>query len=103
MNKYFVSGAIIISLGLFLGFTVFKVVNIHNKKLLLVEEKYIIEKARDCVNQKKCSAEKGTITLKELYDLKYLEPQVNRTTKEKYNELSYIKVNGTNYEFFIVN
>lgn len=97
MNKWIISGTIVIILGLVIGVTTFKVVKMHNNKLLLVEEKYIIEKAKKCINEKKCNND--AITLKELYELKYLNKQVNPVTKEYYNEESYITLKDNEYIF----
>ena len=36
---------------------------------------------------------------KELYDLKYLDKQVNSVTKEYYNENSYVKYSNSEYVF----
>lgn len=66
----------------------------------MVQRKYIIEKAKDCINQKKCSND--TITLKELYEKGFLERQVNRVTKEFYNEESYVELKDSNGRFVIL-
>ena len=101
MNKFFITLTIIIVLLSVIGFSAYKIINKHNEKILLVEKKYIIERAKSCLNEKKCSG--NTITLKELYDLNYLELQVNEVTKEYYNEESYvIKKEDNSYEFIIV-
>ncbi len=100
MNKFIVTFTIIIVVGLLIGVTTYKVVDDHNKKVLLVQEKYIIEKAKDCINQKKCSND--TITLKELYEKNYLDKQVNKVTKEFYNENSYVEIKDSMYRFIIL-
>ena len=97
MNKWIISATIIIILGLIIGVTSFKVVSNHNDKLLLVKEKYIIETAKKCKIEKKCNND--TITLKELYDLKYLEKEVNPVTKEYYSEDAYVTLNNNEYIF----
>lgn len=101
MNKAWVILTVLLIISLITGVTSYKVLKNHNDKVLLVESKYIIEKAKNCVNQKKCSG--NTITLKELYDLGMLDKQVNGTTKEYYNENSYVEIKDSNYEFVIVN
>lgn len=97
MNKWIISATIIIILGLIIGVTSFKVVSNHNDKLLLVKEKYIIETAKKCKIEKKCNND--TITLKELYDLKYLEKEVNPVTKEYYSDDAYVTLNNNEYIF----
>ena len=97
MNKWIISTTIIIIFGLVIGVTSFKVVNKHNDKLLLVEEKYIIEKAKKCKMEKKCNND--NITLKELYDLKYLEKQVNPVSKEYYSLDAYVTLRNNEYVF----
>lgn len=97
MNKWIISATIIIIFGLVIGVTSFKVVDNHNDKLLLVEEKYIIEKAKECKMEKKCNND--NITLKELYDLKYLEKQVNPVSKEYYNLDAYVTLRNNEYVF----
>ena len=97
MNKWIISTTIIIIFGLVIGVTSFKVVNKHNDKLLLVEEKYIIEKAKKCKMEKKCNND--NITLKELYDLKYLEKQVNPVNKEYYSLDAYVTLRNNEYVF----
>lgn len=97
MNKWIISTTIIIIFGLIIGVTSFKVVNKHNDKLLLVEEKYIIEKAKECKMEKKCNND--NITLKQLYDLKYLEKQVNPVSKEYYSLDAYVTLKNNEYVF----
>lgn len=97
MNKWIISATIIIIFGLVIGVTSFKVVDNHNDKLLLVEEKYIIEAAKKCKIEKECNND--TITLKELYNLKYLEKQVNPVTKEYYSEDAYVTLKNNEYVF----
>lgn len=100
MNKALVLTTISFIILLIVGVTSYKVINNHNEKVLLVESKYIIEKAKECINQKKCNED--IITLKKLYDLGIIDPVVNNVTKEYYNENSYIQKKGSNYEFIIV-
>lgn len=97
MNKWIISATIIIIFGLVIGVTSFKVVSKHNEKLLLVEEKYIIETAKKCKIEKKCNND--TITLKELYDLNYLEKEVNPVTKEYYSMDAYVTLKNNEYVF----
>ncbi len=97
MNKFIISGTIVIVFGLIIGATSFKVVKDHQDKLILVEEKYIIGQAKNCINEKKCTDEK--VTLKTLYDLDYLNKQVNPVTKEYYSEDAYVTCKNNEYIF----
>ena len=45
INKYSITASIIIISGLLIGVTSYKVIKKHNDKLILVKEKYIIERA----------------------------------------------------------
>lgn len=100
MNKKIVVGTIIIIIALITSVTIYKVIKKHNDNLMLVSEKYIIEKAQKCYIEKKCTEE--SVTLKSLYDLNYLEVQVNPVTKEYYKDTSYIIKEEDNYKFIIV-
>ena len=111
INKWCICITFILVVGLICGFTTYKVVRSHNEKLTLVETKYIIETARKCINEHKCKDKNNVtlntvndilislLTLKELYDLKYLDKQVNSVTKEYYNENSYVKYSNSEYVF----
>ena len=67
--------------------SVIKVNKRHNDHLLRVVESKIIERAEDCYYKEECN---GKITLKELYEKKYLDIVANPISKEYYNELSYV-------------
>lgn len=101
MNRKIILGTFLIIILLIGGFTTYKVIKGHNDRLLLVSEKYIIEKAKKCYDRKICVND--IVTLKELYDLEFLDIQVNPVTKEYYKDLSYIKKEENNYSFIIVN
>lgn len=100
MNKICITVTIIIIITLVIGVTTYKVVDKHNDKLMEVEEKYIIEIAKKCLNEKKCSGSK--ITLQTLYDLEFLDMQANPVTKEYYNPESYVEIKEANYTFIVV-
>lgn len=100
MNKIIPYGSFAIAIGLIIGVTTYKVVSMHNEKVLLVQHNYIIEQAKNCLNEKKCSGD--AITLKELYK-NGLDRQANDVTKEYYNEDSYVEVKDSKYRFVIVN
>ena len=68
--------------------TIYKVIKNHHNKLTTITEKRIIEAAIKCWNEDKCP--NNEITLKELYDLKYLEKEANPITKKYYQETSKI-------------
>ena len=100
MNKICITVTIIIIITLVIGVTTYKVVDKHNDKLMEVEEKYIIETAKKCLNEKKCSGSK--ITLQTLCDLEFLDMQANPVTKEYYNPESYVEIKDANYTFIVV-
>ena len=101
MNKKIILFTIILILSLIIGVTSIKIYRSHKEKQLIVSTKYIIEKAQLCYNEKKCTED--TVTLKKLYDFKYLEKQKNPITKKYFNENSIIKKEGNNYTFEEVN
>lgn len=69
--------------------TIYKVFINHKNKLYIVVEKEIIEAAEKCWAENKCLT--NVITLKELYDLNYLEKQIDPMTKKVYENDSTIK------------
>ena len=73
---------IIISLILIVVFTIYKLNKKHEKKLYEVLYSEIKYKANKCFLDKKCES---TITLKELYDKKYLNTQYDPISKEELN------------------
>ena len=77
--------------------TIYKVVNNHYDNLVKVTESKIIEEAKKCYYEEKCSGD--IITLKELYDLEYLEEVSNPITKEFYNEDSYVEYKADIFKF----
>lgn len=100
MNKRIILGTFIIIIFLIGGFTSYKVIKGHNDRLMLVSEKYILEKAKLCYDRNICTED--TVTLRLLYDLDFLNVQVNPVTKEYYNENSYIKKEDNNFQFIVV-
>ena len=60
----------------------------------------VIETAKKCLNEKKCSGSK--ITLQTLCDLEFLDMQANPVTKEYYNPESYVEIKDANYTFIVV-
>lgn len=99
-NKITVIGSIIIILVIISIPTVYKVVKTHQENLYQVVEEKIIEGAKKCFYEEKCSEEK--ITLKMLYDLNYLEKISDPITKEYYNEESYVERKNTKFSFKVV-
>lgn len=99
MNKKIITITIIIIIVLVSSVTIYKVLKVHNERLITVEEKHIIEVAKQCVNEKKCSG--SEITLQTLYDLEYLERASNPVTKEFYNPESYVLIEDSSYTFII--
>ena len=80
--------------------TVYTIIKNHNDRLIKVSYKRIEEAAKKCVEDEKCTDKK--ITLKELYDNKYLKKESNPISKEYYNEESYVKKTKDNYKFIVV-
>lgn len=71
--------------------TLYKVIKQNHDRLYLVSEKDIIESAENCYFDSKCSKK---VTLKELYDNKYLEKgMIDPVTKEVYLDSSYVLIN----------
>ena len=61
--------------------TILTVEDRHNKALLKTMDNKIIESAKKCLNDNKCDDE-DNITLKELYEKKYLTKVINPVTNE---------------------
>ena len=93
-------GLILFAVALVAVVTAYKVVTNHNNNLMKVTEKRIMEAAINCWRDDKCSG--NVATLDTLYQNKYLEQEINPLTKEIYNPSSYVKKDGNNYEFIIV-
>ena len=96
-NKMLITISIIIILFLLLIPTTYKVIKNHRNHLTLVVESKIIEAAKKCYYEELCKNNK--ITLKELYDINYLEPVSNPINKEYYNDNSYVLVIDNNFKF----
>ena len=79
--------------------SVIKVNKRHNDRLLLVTYEKIKKGAEDCYYDDVCKSNK--ITLKELYNNKYLEEIANPITKEYYNENSYVIITDIQTSEFI--
>ena len=94
-NKITITGTILIIVLLISVPTIYKVVKNHRNNLYLVVNNKIIDAAKKCYFEEKCS--NGKITLKELYDLDYLEIVSDPVSKENYDENYY--VNPENFEF----
>lgn len=89
-NKYIIFFTIIALILLVSIPTIYKVVKNHQNKQIAVVEKKVIEAGRLCQYKKECPNEE--ITLKELYDLKYLDKLVNPINKKVYDEDSTITI-----------
>ncbi len=99
MNKKWILATILIILFLISSITTYKIIKNHNDHLLEVSEKYIIEQAKKCFNEKKCSG--VLVTLDNLYQNGYLINQVNPVTKKIYNPASYIEKEEGLYTFVV--
>ena len=54
--------------------------------------------SKKCIQEQKCN--NNIVTIKELYDLGYIEKQINPKTNKYFNDKSYIKI--LNYDFVLV-
>ncbi len=83
---------IFIILDMIVATTVYKVYQDHQDKLILVVEKEFAYQATKCSREDKCL--NSEVTLKELYDLKYIENKlVEPKSKKYYTEDSYYNIN----------
>ena len=90
MNKKVIIITIAIIVGMILIPTIYKIHENHNEKLLLVVEEEFHYYAKMCYLNDECSS---TVTLKELYEKKYLENKLtNPINKKYYNEKSSINL-----------
>ena len=96
-NKVIINITIVAIILIILIPTVYNMIKTHNDRLIKVTEKRIEEAAKDCYLKDICKDNK--ITLKVLYDNKYLEKESNPITKEYYNEESYVLVKNNTYIF----
>ena len=96
-NKVIINITIVAIILIILIPTVYNTIKTHNDRLIKVTEKRIEEAAKDCYLKDICKDNK--ITLKVLYDNKYLEKESNPITKEYYNEESYVLVKNNTYIF----
>ena len=80
--------------------TIYTIVKKHNDRLTAVTHKRIEEAAKECYLKNICVDEK--ITLKQLYENKYLEKESNPITKEYYNEESFVQRKDKTFDFIEV-
>ena len=99
-NKITIIGSIIIIILLISIPTGYKVIKRHNDNLKKVVLDKIIDSAKKCYYEEVCKTDE--ITLKELYENKYLDKVSNPITKEYYNELSYVKRTDNTFKFIVV-
>ncbi len=96
-NKIIITSSIIIIMMLITIPTVYKVIKDHNSHLYKSTYDKIINSAKNCYYEQICKEDK--ITLKILYENKYLETVSNPVTKEIYDENSYVKREGNEFIF----
>lgn len=99
-NKITVVGSVIAILLIISIPTIYKVIKNHQNNLYQVVEEKIINGAKKCYYEEKCTED--IITLSELYDLNYLDKISNPVTKEYYNEESYIEYKNNEFKFIVV-
>ena len=98
VNKIIIISSIVILLLIIA--TTIKIIKDHNDKLIDVVEKEIKSAAIQCYYESKCNEK---ITLRELYQLKYLEDEVSDPiTKEIYNQESYVEKKDDKFIFVVV-
>lgn len=91
----------VIALALIIGIEAVIIVNNnHQQKLYNSAVAKINEKALACYRAKIC--QDSTITLKELYDYKYLKTMANPKTKEIFNPDSYVVIVNNKTKFTLV-
>lgn len=99
-NKITIIGSVIAIVLIISIPTIYKAVKNHNNILYQVVEEKIIEAAKSCFYDSKCTNEK--IYLKDLYNLEYLDSVSNPITKEYYNVESYVLRDNINFAFVVV-
>ena len=89
-NKKVFGLAIAIIAGMIIIPTIYKIHEEHNNRLLLVVEKEFEYYAKECYLNDECES---VVTLKDLYDLNYLEDRLaNPITKKYYDDTSSINL-----------
>ena len=81
MNKKVIILSVAVIAGMIIIPTIYKIHTNHNEKLLLVVEKEFSYYAKQCYLNDECA---NTVTLKELYDLGYLEEKLTNPINKKY-------------------
>lgn len=78
--------------------TIYNVITNHHNNLYRVVEEKIINSAKKCYYEEKCTNQK--ITLKELYEFNYLDKVSDPITKEYYADDSYIERKENIFTFY---
>lgn len=100
INKFILSISVIACLILIGVPTGYKVLKSSNSKKEKVSEQYIIEQAEKCFYDDVCKSDR--ITLKELYDNKYItKKQINPISKEYYSEDCYVIITKKDSSFHL--
>ncbi len=91
MNKKIIILTIFIIIGMIVLPTIYKInINHHNNLIKVVEKEFLYE-ANLCYNSNKCN--KKVVTLKELYEKKFLTTKLtNPLTKKYYSEDSTVNI-----------
>ncbi len=87
---------IIVLIILFILFAGYKNLKSHQEKEIRVVNNKILESAKECFLKQECE---GEITLKDLYDKKYIDLQINPLTKENMDDNLCIKFVGKDAVF----
>ena len=96
-NKITIKMTIVIILLIIFIPTICKVIDNHYNNLYKVVNQKVIEAAKKCYYEEKCLNNK--ITLKELYDLEYLDIVSDPVSKENYNVEYYVEISNNEFKF----
>lgn len=99
ISKILINFTLLVCILIIVCPTAYKVIKTNEQNRIVVTEKYLIESAKKCIYEEKCKSNK--ITLKELYNYKYVEDEIfDPITKEVYSHESYIVISKNNSKFY---
>ena len=96
-NKLTIKITIIIGLIIIVIPTIYKVICNHYDNMYKVVNQKVIEAAKKCYYEENCTNDK--ITLKELYEMKYLDIVSDPISKENYSEEFYVEIKNNEFKF----
>jgi hypothetical protein len=95
-KKFNITYILVLFLIILLIVGAYKSLNEHYKKEYLVVNNKILEAAKECYLNTDCE---GEITIKDLYEKKYLDPVIDPRTKENISEDLCLKYINDTAEF----